>query len=54
MSDASLPHCERCGIVEYACECERNVCVDCGCELSDEEIATGRHTCFDCYSRQQD
>jgi hypothetical protein len=54
MSDASLPHCEQCGRVEYDCECERNLCVDCGCELSDEEIACGRDMCFECYCWHQD
>jgi hypothetical protein len=54
MSEASLPHCEYCGRVEYACECKRDICVNCGCELDNEAIITRRDMCFECYGRCQD
>ena len=54
MSDASLPHCDRCGSVQYACVCDVCQCADCGCELDEEAIAAGREMCFECYCRHQD
>jgi hypothetical protein len=49
MSEASLPHCAKCGRVEYDCICDEAVCCTCGRKLADEEIDAGRDQCFDCY-----
>jgi hypothetical protein len=54
MSDLSISVCEVCNRLEYECSCSDGICADCGCELSQEEIDSGRDTCFDCYCDQQD
>jgi hypothetical protein len=54
MSEASLPHCPDCGLVEYACTCDDGKCCTCGCKLCKEEIEAGREQCFDCYCIDQD
>jgi hypothetical protein len=54
MSDASLPRCEACGNPQYACVCPDDVCCDCGCKLTREEVAVGRDMCFECYGFHQE
>jgi hypothetical protein len=49
MSDASIPHCEKCNQPEYACRCEASLCADCGEELDEEAMQLGRELCFSCY-----
>jgi hypothetical protein len=53
MSDASLPHCERCGVVEYACTRDDGKCFSCGRKLDEDEIEAGRDQRFDCYCIEQ-
>jgi hypothetical protein len=54
MSDASLPHCERCGQVYYDCRCDEGKCSSCGEELTREEREADRDECFDCYLATND
>jgi hypothetical protein len=57
MSDAGLPRCEKCEQPEYDCQCGPRVeepgdqltrCAECGCELDEEALETGKETCFEC------
>lgn len=54
MSDLSLPHCEKCGRVEYDCVCDDGPCCECGEKLTKEEREAGRDICFDCYLEGED
>jgi hypothetical protein len=54
MSDASLPHCEKCQQPECACDCPVTECESCGCKLSKAAIRDERDVCFDCYCDNED
>jgi hypothetical protein len=55
MSELSLPRCDECGQVEYACTCEdEGICCTCGGKLTEEEIEADRDQCFECYCVEQD
>jgi len=54
MSDASLPHCEKCKRVQYDCQCYVGRCLDCGKRLSRVERECGREMCFSCYCHHND
>jgi hypothetical protein len=49
----ALPHCEECGVVEYACTCHEGKCFSCGRKLDKDEIDEGRDQRFDCYCIEQ-
>jgi len=48
MSDASMPHCEKCNEPAYACTCVDDTCVGCGGKLRGT-LERQCKLCFECY-----